>query len=162
MGFSFGGGEEVAIANCFFLHGVVVGPPVGSSGEGDVGSVKRVASVVLGLLEDGRLVVFIFVQVVQHVLLLLRDEKAVVLLVVDSALGFPALGLGFLLDFWAFFCEVVKAFNKLLGEEGFVLIKAVFLGAEDGGFDVLYFELDGFGGDGGDVDVEVVAHIKLL
>lgn len=139
-----------------------MGLPVGPSGEGDVGSVKRVASVVLGLLEDGRLVVFIFVQVIQHVLLLLGDEKTVVLLVDYPTLGFLALGLGFLLNFLTFFSEVIKALDKLLGEEGFVFIKPVFLGAKDGGFNVLNLELDGFGGDRGDIDVEVVAHIKLL
>ena len=139
-----------------------MGLPVGPSGEGDVGSVKRVASVVLGLLEDGRLVVFIFVQMIQHVLLLLGDEKTVVLLVDYPTLGFLALGLGFLLNFLTFFSEVIKALDKFLGKEGFVFIKPVFLGAEDSSFDVLNLELDGFGGDRGDIDVEVVAHIKLL
>ena len=139
-----------------------MGLPVGTSGEGDVGPVERVASVVLGLLEDGRLVVFIFVQMIQHVLLLLGDEKTVVLLVDYPTLGFLALGLGFLLNFLTFFSEVIKALDKLLGEEGFVFIKPVFLGAEDGGFNVLNLELDGFRRDRRDIDVEVVAHIKLL
>lgn len=101
--FSFGGGEEIAVTNCFFLDGVVVGPPLRSSGEGNVRPVEGVASVVLGLLEDRCLVVFIFVQVIQHVLLLLGDEKTVVLLIGNPALGFLALGLGFLLDFHTFF-----------------------------------------------------------
>ena len=139
-----------------------MGLPVGPSGEGDVGPVERVASVVLGLFEDGRFVVFIFVQVIQHVLLLLGDEKTVVLLVDYSTLCLFAFGLSFLLNFLTFFSEVIKALDKLLGEEGFVFIKPVFLGAKDGGFNVLNLELDGFGGDRGDIDVEVVAHIKLL
>ena len=125
--------------------------------------VEGVASIVLCFFQQRSLIVFVLIDVVQHMLLFLRNKKAVVLL-----LAFPfcsahaTLSLSFLFDFSTFFPGVIKTVDELFGQEAFVLLEAVFLAPEGSGFDVLYFELDGATGDGGDVDVEVIPHKIII
>jgi hypothetical protein len=125
--------------------------------------VEGVASIVLCFFKQRSLVVFVLIDMVQHMLLLLGNKKAVVLL-----LAFPfcsahaTLSLSFLFDFSTFLPEVIKTVDELFGQEALVLLEAIFLAPEGSGFDVLYFELDGAAGDGGDVDVEVIPHKIII
>mgnify|MGYP003472444972 CR=1 FL=1 len=77
----------------------------------------------------------------------------------DLALGLSLVGVEF---FGLFLSKVVERFNELLSKETFVLIEAVALWAKSGALDVLYFELDDFAGNRGNVNVEVSPHLKII
>lgn len=102
---------------------------------------------------------------IQHVLLLFRHKKPVIHLLIfplGSSNLDSTLCLSLLLRLSFFLLEVIEAIDELLSEEAFVLLEPIFLAAESCCFDVLYFELDGFAGDGGDVYVEIVPHKIII
>jgi hypothetical protein len=86
MGFPFfggvlaGAGEVEVVADCVVLYGEGAVSGLYCWGQGYACFIEGVTAVVFGLLHDGRLVVFVFLVVVQHVLPLLWDEVAVLLL----------------------------------------------------------------------------------
>lgn len=134
--------------------------------EGEAGFVEGVAAVVLGFEGEGRLVVLILVELVEHVLPLFGNHEAVLLLVtrlgLHNATAVCRLQLLLFLETGLLFGEVIKALDELLGEEGLVFEEAVALRPEGCALDVLDFELDGSGGDGGDADVEVCLHKIII
>ena len=129
----------------------------------NIGFVERIASIVLGLFQQGSLVIFILVDMIQHVLFLLGYKHPVILLALPLRSTFnSALCLSLLFNFSSFFSKIIKTVNELLSKETFVLLEPIFLTAKSGTFDILYFKLDRSAGDTGYVDVKVISHKIII
>lgn len=99
-------------------------------------------------------------------LFLLRDKNSKILLclpltlllliALDSTLGLS------LQILRLFFWEVIETLDELFSQESFVLIKAVLLATESSALNVLNFELDGPGRDGGYAYVKIVFHKIII
>lgn len=133
-------------------------------GESSVGFIKRVASVVFGLFEDGNFVIFVFVKMMKHVLFFLGYKETILLLSLILPFWCSALVLTFCFGLYSFrlFGEVAETLNELLGEERFVFLKAIPLSPKRSALDILNFKFDGPRRDARDADVEIVLHKIIL
>jgi hypothetical protein len=164
--FFFGlvGWEKITVTDWVF-HGVRLLSVFVSRGQFILGTIERIASVVFGLLENGSLIMFVFVQMVQHILLLLRNKHPVLLLPHPPTLSFT-LGLSFRLHLLLllnhFLLKIAKTLYKLLGQEAFVFIESILLTTKSCGLNILYFEFDATTGYRWYVNVEIVFHKIII
>lgn len=129
--------------------------------------IERIPSVVFGFFENWRLVVFIFVEVMQHMFLFLRNKHPILLIgrPLSQIASHPTLTIALRLRFSGillFFLKIGEAIDELFGEERFILMESIALGAKGCAFNVLYLELDGFGRDGRDAYIKIVLHKFIL
>ena len=126
--------------------------------------VEGVPSIVLGFLQQRSLIIFIFVNVVQHMLLLFGHKHSIILfkIFLFCSTFHSAFSLRFFLNLSTFFLKIVKTVDELLGEEPFVFLEPIFLAPKSCSFDILYFKLDVFAGNGGYVNVEIVPHNFII
>ena len=130
---------------------------------GSICLVERIASIILCLFQHGSLVVFILVNMIQHVLFFLGYKHPVILLALPLCFTFNStLCLSLLFNFSTFFSKIIKAVNKLLSEETFVLLEPIFLTTKSGTFNILYFKLDRSAGDTRYVDIKVISHKIII
>lgn len=111
---------------------------------GGICFIERKSSVVLSFFEDRGLIIFILVDMVEHMFFLFRNKHTILLFLVFS-LGSTldsTLSLGLLFYLSIFLFEVIETINEFFSEETFILLKTIFLTTESCSFNILNFEFD--------------------